>query len=184
MHVMSQRSVRALLAVLILVVLATLSSACGGDDSVSEPGASGQATTMAEPEATVDEPPNAEAVIERLQAAGLTIGKVIVYTEETDPNDLLGRPGQYTSKAAFTDTRVDESDLVATPKWDVARGGSVEVFETEEDAQRRSDYIQAILKEAPMLGPEYGYVAGPVLLRLSHHLTPEQAREYEQALTD
>ena len=86
---------------------------------------------MAEPEATVDEPPNAEAVVERLQAAGLTIGKVIVYTEETDPNDLLGRPGQYTSKAAFTDTRVDESDLVATPKWDVARGGSVEVFETE-----------------------------------------------------
>ena len=44
--------------------------------------------------------------------AGLSIGEVIDYTAETDPNELLGRPNQYTSKTNFADASLnqDESD--------------------------------------------------------------------------
>ena len=39
------------------------------------------------------------------------------------------------------------------------------------------------MKASPMLGTEYSYVDGSVLLRVSQALTPGQAGEYETALT-
>lgn len=48
-------------------------------------------------------------------------------------------------------------------------------------AQRRADYIQTIGKNLPTL-VEYDYVLGPVLLRLSKGLTPDQAQAYKDTL--
>ena len=104
------------------------------------------------------------------------IGKIVVYTVETDLNELLGRPNQYTSKVQFADNRlsqefVEENDAV---------GGTVEVFENEKDMNNRKEYIESISSQASIFA-EYTYSAGNALLRLDNELTPEQAKEYEEA---
>jgi hypothetical protein len=98
-------------------------------------------------------------------------------TASTDPNNLLGRPGGYTSKADWTDSR-------SKPKLDdeVQRGGSVEVYDDPAAAEERAKYIADTLKAAKIFGTEYHYLNGGVLLRVSGALTPDQAAEYEAAL--
>lgn len=103
-----------------------------------------------------------------------------VVTAENDGNHLLGRPGQYTSKIDFTDSRIKASDVEYTKKGDVDRGGSIEVFADPTDAAARAKYIQAVTKSMPALA-EYDYVQGTVLVRVSHYLTPTQAAEYKTA---
>lgn len=63
----------------------------------------------------------------------------------------------------------------------VSRGGSVEVFADEDAAITRRNYMQEIGKRAPIF-TEYDYQSGPVLVRVSRQLTPQQAAEYESAL--
>ena len=87
----------------------------------------------------------------------------------------LGRPGGYTSKAAFTDTRVDPAQARGSESID--RGGGVEVFATAQAAQQRGQYVQRVAQAVPLLGSGYVYAAGPVLLRLTGVLIPPQAEE-------
>ncbi|MEU3298141.1 hypothetical protein ABZ722_38335 [Streptomyces longwoodensis] len=81
----------------------------------------------------------------------------------------------------FTDSRIAASDTQGLDTDDSLRGGAVEVFGSAEDAKARSKYIQSVTKSMPMLA-EYHYLDGPVLVRVSHYLTPQQAGEYEAAL--
>jgi hypothetical protein len=104
---------------------------------------------------------------------------VTVLTEKTDSNNLLGRPNGYDSAAVITDKGGDTSD----PDPGVAYGATVETFESRSAAIRRSDYIQGILKDAPMLGTEYNYLEGNVLLRVSGALPPSIAAKYKAAFT-
>ena len=115
-----------------------------------------------------------------MQEAGLPIENIIDYTVETDPNELLGRPGEYTSKVNFADSRIEQYDE-ADPK-----GGSIEVFASEEDMVRRKDYIASILREMPILGNEYLYPSpdGLSLLRVSYDVTPDQAEQYRIAFEE
>lgn len=117
----------------------------------------------------------ARQAIEAFKAAGLPVGKVLYHNAATDPNDLLGRPGQYIEKANWADGRVEQFD----PK-DPA-GGTVEVFKTVDDLTRRKDYIESISKSSPMFAG-YTYAVGLVLLRLDKSLTPAQAAKYEKTL--
>ncbi|MGX1480386.1 UNVERIFIED_CONTAM: hypothetical protein RKD50_009194 [Streptomyces canus] len=101
-------------------------------------------------------------------------------TAANDPNHLLGRPNQYTSKVTFTDTRVNAADVSGTDKGALERGGAIEVFAGPSDAKARADYIHTVTKSMSALA-EYDYVHGTVLVRVSHYLTPDQAAEYEVA---
>ncbi|MFJ1652380.1 hypothetical protein ACIOC2_13370 [Streptomyces sp. NPDC088337] len=101
-------------------------------------------------------------------------------TEENDPNHLLGRPNQYTSKVTFTDSRLKAADVVGAEEGAVERGGAVEVFADPVDAQARAKYIGSVTKSMPTLA-EYDYVHGSILVRVSHYLTPAQAAEYKAA---
>ncbi len=105
-----------------------------------------------------------------------------VYTEESDPNNLLGRPGGYESKVNFADSRVKRADVIGTDKDDTGRGGTVEVFADPRDAKERSEYIQSV--SGGILGTEYHYLADGVLLRVTGNLPPTVAKEYESALAD
>lgn len=107
------------------------------------------------------------------------MARSVAYTAKTDPNDLLGRPNQYTSKVNFKDTRLKPDSLA--DDLDVQEGGSIEVFENKSDAIRRKEYIEGIGKGFSPFS-EYTYREGTVLLRLSHRLLPKQAAEYEDAL--
>jgi hypothetical protein len=55
------------------------------------------------------------------------------------------------------------------------------VFADEAAATARAGYIQAVTKSLPAAA-EYDYVAGPVLVRVSHLLTPDQAKGFEAAV--
>ncbi len=132
---------------------------------------------------SVPVPADAEGVVQGLAAAGEPAELTVVYTASNDPNQQLGRPGGYTSKAAFTDSRI-KSDQVRDPnEGSVDLGGGVEYFEDQQQALDRGTYIQTALQAAQILGTEYDYVAGPALLRVSGVLTPDQADSYRQSLS-
>lgn len=122
-------------------------------------------------------PPDPQEIARELKTQGLPISNIEAYTEESDPNKLLGRPGQYVGKANFRDRRT-ESD--GAKGLDVSEGGSIEVVESDSDAEKRQAYVESIGKSG--VGPfaEYDYRRGRVLLRVAGNLTPKQAREYER----
>jgi hypothetical protein len=146
--------------------------------------------TTAQPNNALQEPPpqesppqeTAEQVIARLTARIPTARLSVVYNAQTDPNQLLGTPHSYVSKAAFTDTRINPAQANDTEPGSIELGGSVEVFNNEADAQARKQYLDQTLAELPIAVREYSYLREPVLLRVSRRLTPEQAAEYQAAL--
>jgi len=123
---------------------------------------------------------DASAVYGVIHAAMPTTTLTATVTAANDGNHLLGRPHQYTSAIKFADSRIKASDVDGLDKDDVTRGGGIEVFPNHDDAQARADYIQTVTKSIPAL-TEYDYVAGDVVVRVSHLLTPDQAAKYKQA---
>jgi hypothetical protein len=95
--------------VLALIVLAFLCAATP---------AFGQAKNPVEADAT--------AFVRALQSREPAVTTIQTYTDATDPNHLLGRPGQYTSKVNFVDSRLAPPSNPAL--IDVNDGGSVEAF--------------------------------------------------------
>lgn len=152
-------------------------TACGvGEDASS----SSTKTASSQTGSTSDSKPtalDAEQTVKVLADAISNTQAATVYTAATDPNNLLGRPGGYTSKADFIDDR-------AKPKLDdeVQNGGSVEVYADPVDAEERAEFIADTLDKMKIFGTEYHYLKGGTLLRVSGALTPEQAAEYEAAL--
>ena len=124
---------------------------------------------------------NAEEVFNRLAAQVPTTSLVKVYTEDDDPNKLLGRPNGYTSKIAFADSRISKTDIQGTDKDAIERGGSIEVFPDAELARGRAEYLQSVLKNSG-LGAEYDDRGGPAPVWVTGNLSPSKARDYEVAL--
>lgn len=148
------------------IVLATLAAlpaltGCAGVTSTASPGHS---------DLTADQ------IMTHLTQQVTTATLTLAYTAENDPNDLLGRPNGYTSKVAFTDSRIPAEDVEFSDPDAIERGGSVEVFADQAGAQKRKQYIQTIAAELPF-ATEYDYVSGPILVRVSQELTPDQAGE-------
>lgn len=155
-----RRSAFATIPVALLVL-----AACG---SGSRSGSSGSSTT----------PLTAEQVTATLIEKIPSVKLIKSYTSADDPNHQLGRPNGYTSKTAFSDSRIPADELEFEAEDSISRGGSVEVFPDEAGANARKEYIQAIGKGLPS-AVEYDYVQGGSLIRVAQELTPEQAAEYE-----
>lgn len=188
-----KRLVTATAAAALLVTLA----GCGGSSDGATPSSSGAAgspaasssslaaSTPAAPASTAPEDAlagkDAEAVVLWLASQGLPVEVTKVYDETTDPNERLGRPGGYTSKAAFGDSRIPKSKYVGADADSSDRGGSVEVFTDEAGAVARAAEVQKKLKDFG-LGTEWDYVVGGVLVRVSGNVTPSQAKAYQDAL--
>jgi hypothetical protein len=117
---------------------------------------------------------DAQQVLEGLRTASLPIDKVRTITAESDSNQLLGRPHQYTSKIDFIDTRFPEGKLEEAIN-------NIEVFSKDEDAAKRRDYIDGIMKDMP-LATQYLYLRKNVLLRINGAVSPAAATEYEKAV--
>lgn len=131
-------------------------------------------------------PLDAKAVTEKLAAAIPTVKLTVVYDAATDPNGKLGRPNQYTSKTAFDDSRASSNPKAADDahgrKNDIAYGGTVEVFASDDDAAAWEKYVTTITKSVGgLITPDYVYRHGKVVIRVSHLLTPDQAAEYDKA---
>ena len=153
-------------------------SGCGASESDSPSAvqtSDGPAAEVAQPETPKEvKAVTAMDLAERLEDEIPTITEVTEVTEDNDSNNLIGRPGQYVSAAWI-------SDKAGEPKTTGIDGGAVvEVFETADDAQTRSDYIQGVLKEGgAMFGTEYHYLKDSQLLRVSGKLKPSAAKTYE-----
>jgi hypothetical protein len=94
----------------------------------------------------------------KLAAPGAALaGSFTAYTAATDPNHLLGRQHEYTSKIN-------------------CEGGSIEVFPNAAYAKARETYVQAFT--CPF-GDGYDYLDGSALLRLACAMTPAQAQANE-----
>jgi hypothetical protein len=78
--------------------------------------------------------------------------------------------------------RIGADNLAGADPTSLTRGGSVEVFSSQDAAVARQKYIEQIAKAAPVLANEYDYVYGPVLVRVTGKLTPAQAAGYGRAL--
>lgn len=126
--------------------------------------------TGGEAEQSAAERLTSQQVADAFKAAGLPVGTVEIYDASTDPNELLGRPGQYTAKFNFADTRLEQFE-------DGPTGGSVESFESTRELENRAEYIKSLGESMPMFA-EYQFTSGLMLLRLDKGLTPEQADEY------
>lgn len=173
---------RRILTFTVTVVLLSGLAACGDNkpqpNTTAGTGASSSASARAASGSS--KPITAQEAFTGISA---TVGSAKIsgtVTAENDPNKLLGRPHQYTSKITFDDTRIAAVDVSGTDKGDVERGGAIEAFANPADAKARAEYIQTVTKSMPMLA-EYDYVHGSVLVRVSRYLTPEQAAEYEAA---
>lgn len=154
-------------------------TACGGSDSKSDSAPAAPAGNKSGAAAGNGDTTAASAWT-TIHAAISTSSFNQTVTAANDGNHLLGRPHQYTSAVKFKDSRVKGDDIVASDKYDVSWGGGIEVFDSKADAEARAKYIQAVTKNLPMFG-EYDYVHGKVLVRVSHYLTPAQAKEYDKA---
>lgn len=124
---------------------------------------------------------DAATALNDIAATVTTAKKSGTVTAANDPNHLLGRPSQYTSKVTFADSRVAAADRAGHKAGDVELGGAIEVFRNAADAAARAKHIQAVTKGMPVLG-EYDYVQGAAVIRVSRYLTPQQAGQYKAAV--
>jgi hypothetical protein len=127
-------------------------------------------------------PASAAVLAQQLEAAGLPVSKLIVYTAASDPNHEMGRQRGYTSKVAWQDRRAIKSGA-GSPSSDPGGtefGGGIEVFPTATSAQARYQYLRGF---KPPFGDGYDLLVGSAILRLSQYLTPAQARAYQAAFS-
>ena len=160
-----------LLTVLIAVLVLLTLSACSSDDNTSIKRLT------------------AEDVVLKLKESNSNVGRYVVYTDETDLNKLLGRPGQYTSKVTFEDTRLEQKnkdlddDMFSAEERNEPTGGTIEVFNNPQDLKKRKDYLESVTSMFSAT-VEYSYSNDYILLRVGHELTPTQAKEYENFLSE
>lgn len=119
--------------------------------------------------------PNAEGLLTELKEKNSNLEKIQVFTEETDPNEKLGRPGNYISKADFSDTRLDQEGS------EYLVGGTLETFSSKGDCDKRAEYLNKMNDPSIVFLAlnQYVYQYDKVLLRIDYDLTPEQADEYK-----
>lgn len=119
----------------------------------------------------------AETAVFSLQEKIPNVASVVVYNEETDPNENLGRPGQYIGKADFFDDRMKDTEDNA---------GTIEFFSSESDCNDRYEYLCKL--SDPELGVfgvnQYIYKYDLAVFRVSFDLTPTQAEEYKAAMDE
>ena len=153
--------------ILVIVLLLVLLSGCQS-----------KATKSTSPAGLPTPTPNqlltANDVLKAFKDANLPIKDDVVFSDETDPNKLLGRPHQYTGKASWNDPRTDKQSAEDKKM-------TVEVFASLEDLENRRRYVERVTSVmSPLV--EYHYVHKNALLRLNHRLLPRDAAEYERIL--
>jgi hypothetical protein len=172
------------LAVVVLaavLVAAVVLAGCG--ESRSHP--AGQPTPAAGSGPTPGAPVTitAAGLMDKLKKSALPITQARCYTQADDPNNLLGRPGQYVDRCAWHDKRIQDPfpEVTEEDGPPTAIGGSIELFEHPGDAVKRASY----LKSFDAFSPERHWVVprgGIVLLRVSRQLTRAQAAIYHDTL--
>lgn len=115
---------------------------------------------------------SANNILQQFQGANFPVEEIIDYTEENDPNKLLGQPGQYIEKINFSDFNFPYSGFGL-------EGISIEIFNNEKDCENRRAYLKEIAEEYDYT--EYHYYHKNALLRLNGEMPSEYAQQYASA---
>jgi hypothetical protein len=176
-------------SVLLVVAVTLIASTvgCGGDSTAAPTASAGPVAQQQGIQPTAaptqkKEPLTAAAIVKELQAAKIGLTNGVAQTEDNDPNNLLGRPNGYVSRASADLPGGDK----AGEKYSIDRGLVVEVFGSADLAQRRSDYIKGLQAESPILGTEWHRRTGDGtgLVRVSGNVKPSLARKIEAAVAE
>jgi hypothetical protein len=132
------------------------------------------AATTTAPAVMQPPPATAQSVAESIRGTIPEAVELIQVTEDNDPNNLIGRPNGYVAASVLVDSRLPRCE---TPGADC--GAMIEQWPDQAAAQRRADYIQAMLREMPMLGEEWNTIKGGLLLRVAGELNPSEAQAYD-----
>ena len=113
------------------------------------------------------------------------IANIAAVTEEHDPNGHLNKSGGYTATLYFSTPLLDTTDLSA---YDIIEngnhsGGAVEVYVTEEDAKKRSDYLGSF-DGVGLLNSGSHYVLGTMVIRTADELKASQQETLTNAIVD
>ena len=132
--------------------------------------------------------PSESFVLERVtnirDQAGMT--DVIALTEDNDPENYIGKAGWYTAKIIFRHKDVEhyglESGLLTLSEVGNPAGGCVEVYRTEEDAQRRADELKS--QEGTARSPGARVICGTMVIRVSDDLKTSYQQELLTLITN
>lgn len=124
--------------------------------------------------------PSEAFIIERIKDIDTVTGYAGV-TEDNDPNGMLNKPGGYTATVYFASSQIKEKDRMWLDGTIIENGtdggGSIEVYTTEEDAQKRCEYLSQFDGTVTASGTHT--IVGTVLVRTSDQLTASQQKELE-----
>ena len=109
---------------------------------------------------------------------------VAAATEDTDNNNLLGKAGSYYARIVFSHEMVGNSSAQGASLVSKGTdcGGSIEVFNTVEDAEKRNIYLGAF--DGTFIDSGSHTVIGTVLVRTSSKLKASQQQELEAAIIE
>lgn len=110
-------------------------------------------------------------LVNSLKSSGLPVQNVTSLNAATDPDKLLGKPGQYSSKIVWRDQRAGSEDC------------AIELFADEASMRARLQALQSLPTSSPQYTP---YVSGDparkALIKLPKGLAPDQAQAYQRWL--
>lgn len=127
--------------------------------------------------------PTEAFVIERIKAVDGITG-VSAVTEDNDPNELLGKQGGYTAQVFFSYNLIDQNSVLGNSIIEKGTdcGGSIEVYNTVEEAEKRNDYLASF--DGGMFATGSHNVVGTIIVRTSNDLTASQQKDLEAKLVN
>lgn len=127
--------------------------------------------------------PTEEFIIERLLTVPY-IAKIAAATEDNDPNGQLGKQGGYIAQIFFSSPLVNPA-YANKPDLDVidagtSSGGSIEVYATVADAEKRNRYLASF--DGGALSSGSHTVVGTILVRTSSSLSASDQKKLEEEI--
>ena len=126
--------------------------------------------------------PTQEYVIKCLEKVP-GILEIEAVTEDTDPMKNLNKPGWYTAHIYFSYQLINQEDVYGDDLIDKGTdaGGSVEVYKTKSDANKRNEYLSAF--DGGVLSSVSHTVVGTCVVRTSNELTATQQKLLEKNIS-
>lgn len=129
--------------------------------------------------------PTDNFVMERLQRVD-TITAMAAVTEDHDPNGQLGKQGGYIGCIYWSDSQIDSSKTY-NYSGDVIEvgtvgGGAIEIYNTENEAKKRNEYLSSFDGTGVASGSHYVY--GTIVIRTSDYLSGEKQQGLNQKVLE
>jgi hypothetical protein len=124
-----------------------------------------------------------QAVLDKVKTATPTVTDTRITNESNDSNNLIGKKGEYQFAGSFYDTRTGYKPMndnlepidIKTDNYKTTAGGSIEVFATNADAEKRGVLLEQF--QSGVINAGAYKVSGNVVLRVSENYTASQQQE-------